>query len=225
MSRCSSNSICCVSSSFPVGQSRRRVWCRSGSAGRPAVCPVGWAWGPESDTSNSIPRTARSASSTRRRRRSVWSTTNAVSLSFCLAVWVCACVSVLQNLKSDFRINQLFQISQSMLIVCLNVSQSAVPLISVSLTVSLHLAGCWNVKNFFLNCSCIVSHVQVCFWCAGVLRVTLSLFNYNLLFSRIETVFPYSGSAMDNKYIYPKYFLLSPSFCRWYRPLLIPLYS
>lgn len=68
--------------SLPAGQSPRRAWCQSGSAGRPAACPAGWGWGLESDMSNSIPRTARYASSTLRRQRSVLSTMNAVSLFF-----------------------------------------------------------------------------------------------------------------------------------------------
>lgn len=69
--------------SFPGEQSHLHVWCRSGSAGRPAVCPVGWGWGPESDMSNSILKMARCASSTLKKPRSVSSMMNAVSLSLC----------------------------------------------------------------------------------------------------------------------------------------------
>lgn len=78
------------------GQSCRHAWCLSGSAGRPAACPVGWGWGRESDMSNSIPRTAHCASSTRRRLRSVSSTISAVSLSwFCMQLsWTVFIISI-----------------------------------------------------------------------------------------------------------------------------------
>lgn len=75
--------------SSPRRQSRRRAWCPSGSAGRPAACPAGWGWGPGSDMSSSTPRTARCASSTPRRQRSVSSMMSAVSLRSCTAVRVC----------------------------------------------------------------------------------------------------------------------------------------
>lgn len=83
---------------FPGVQSCPHVWCQSGSAGQPAVCPVGWGWGLESDMSNSTLRMAHCASSTQRKRRSVWSTMNAVSLSLYITVcWLEFCFCLFPN--------------------------------------------------------------------------------------------------------------------------------